>query len=100
MESLNAITLAGKVSGLDPRNRESSRSMRFTLTTNQMYLEDGVRHFDPERHLVKLLDSRTIGRYIKPGKNIVLTGRLKYSPDGAYVLAEKMHFPGGGTDGE
>ena len=100
MESLNQIVLAGKVSSVDPDNRGSNRAFRFSLTTNQMYVDDGGKKMDPEVHSVKLLNAGTIARFIKAGKNIVLSGRLKYSGDQSYVLADKIHFPGGGTDGE
>lgn len=98
MESLNSIMLAGKVTALDPKNSDSNRAFRFNLTTNQMYVESGEKKLDPEVHTVKLLDHKTFSKYIKAGKHVVLTGRLKYGKDGTYVLGERVHFPGGSND--
>ena len=94
MESLNQVTLAGKVTGLDSRNQDGNRAFRFQITTNQMYVDNGEKKLDPEVHNIKLLDPRTIAKYLKVGKNVVLTGRIKYIHDGSYILADKIHFPG------
>jgi len=94
MESLNHITLAGKVTALDSNNSDSNPVMRFTLTTNQMYIDNGQKKLDPEDHPIRFRNPRTVAQYIKPGKNIVLSGRLKYSHGNAYVLADAIHFPG------
>ena len=98
MESLNSIVLAGKVSGLDPRNTDQGKVFRFTITTHQMYVEDGEKKLDPEVHQVKLLNAKTIAKHIRLGKNITLIGRVKYAKDYTYILAEKIHLAGGGSD--
>jgi single-stranded DNA-binding protein len=95
VESLNQLVLAGKVTALDVNNSDSNPVLRFTLTTNQMYVEGGEKRLDPEDHPVRLRNPRTLTKYIRPGKNVVITGRLKYSRGVAYVLADNVHFPGG-----
>lgn len=94
MESLNQITLAGRIKTLDDGNSDANPVMKFVLTTHQMYIDDGVKKLDPEDHPVRLRNPRTLTQYIKPGKNVVLSGRVKYSMGNAYILADKVHFPG------
>jgi hypothetical protein len=95
MESLNHVVLAGKVTGLDPRNSEVNKAFRFSVTTHQMYIEEGEKKLDPEVHQVKLLNAKTIAKHIRLGKNIVLTGRVKYAKDYPYILASQIHLAGG-----
>jgi len=94
MESLNLVVLAGKVHGLPPQQNQTARSFKFTLATNQMYFDAGSKMMDQELHEIKLLNHKTISGYIKPGKHMVISGRLKHGRDGSYVLADKIHFPG------
>lgn len=96
MESLNIVVLAGKVSDVDPRNSEANKAFRFKVTTHQMYIDQGEKKLDPEEHVVKLLNGKTIAKYITKGKNVTIQGRVKYAKDYTYILAEKIHFAGGG----
>jgi hypothetical protein len=93
MESLNQIVLAGKVGQVGPHSVDS-QVFKFELTTHQMYTTDDGKQMDPEVHSVRIRRPGTVAQYIRTGKNVVLTGRLKYSSVGSYVLADKIHFPG------
>lgn len=68
--------------------------LKFTLVTHQMYVDGDKKQMDPEVHSIRMRRPGTIAKYIKEGKNVVLSGRLKYTGNTCYVLAENIHYPG------
>lgn len=95
MESVNVVVLSGVLAEDAVSYVEEGRDWcKFQVTTYWVSRQGDRKIRTPEHHSVRMINPGTIAKYLKKGKSVVVQGRLASSPNGTFVLAPSVTFPG------